>query len=196
MGIYGHAFDSINESLLFVSPEVKELRQKIKDICNKVKEKFSLSKALSQEYSKQARSKVLSELSKILNPMYTSIVIKTTYTQNGISTDVSYSEYVSGIYKNKIVNIQLTLLPNGVSSGFTDEVKKPKYDIDIAKKVFQHLHPYNCDFSLLFTNAGILFKLGSKSEVDIITRDLNNKYGDDYIFKAGPLGGSISITKK
>ena len=44
--------------------------------------------------------------------------------------------------------------------------------------------------------ANILFKLGSKSEVDIITRNLNNKYGDDYIFKAGPLGGSISITKK
>jgi hypothetical protein len=158
MGIYGGKYTSINENILFISNEGKQIKRKIKDICKFNRADFTL-KTLGTKYDEKIANKVCESIRKLFKTCLitnTYFVVTTTSINGVIVTTTDYYRDIIGIYGNYIVKIKLYLAPRGCSLSSFNELSTERliYPKDILEYAIKSI-PQGTKYTIVYSKKAI-----------------------------------------
>ena len=182
--------ESLQEGLFFKSAEFKELKEKIKEVCNKYGRK-NFRGTYSTNFNREIANKTVKDICAISKTLYVSPYFKEQY--NGAYGSTFWANYavIYMLYKNKFFVIQLVLGTDSANLAVLQE-PKPKYDNDLIMHILKMVPDRKCVFAFLkskigITNAG---KELVNKIVDSVNKTFAGKYEASYgtgIFSSGDI---------
>ena len=168
--------DYVEEKVIFLSNEAKELRKKIDDITIAHSDRLTLRSINTFNYNQEIYDSVIKDISR-LGDFYSGQIekIETDVPKAGVKVANQYFKYCNLVYKNKIFNLNFRINMSSTKLNYfgMNEVDA-KYDPAIARLVISKLQPER--YILKFYNNSIAINGISDRDLDIIIQDINKKF--------------------
>lgn len=166
----------VEEKVIFLSNEAKELRKKIHDIVIHHSDRLTFRSINTLNYNQEIYDSTIKDVSR-LGDFYNGQMekIETRESKTGIKVLNQYFKYCNLVYKNKIFNLNFKLNMNSAKLAFfgLNEIEA-KYGPEIARLVISKLQPER--YILKFYNNSIAINGISDRDLDIIIQDINKKF--------------------
>lgn len=166
----------VEEKVIFLSNEAKELRKKIHDIAIHHSDRLTFRTINTFNYNQEIYDSTIKDVSR-LGDFYSGQIekIEAREPRTGIKAANQYFKYCNLVYKNKIFNLNFKLNMNSTKLTFfgLNEVDT-KYDSAIARLIISKLQPER--YILKFYNNSIAINGISDKDLDSIIQDINKKF--------------------
>lgn len=168
--------DYVEEKVIFLSDEAKELRKKIDDIVISHSDKLTLRTINTFNYNQEIYDAVMKDVSK-LGDFYSGQMetVETSVPKAGVKVANQYFKYCNIVYKNKIFNLNFKINMSSTKLTFfgLHEIDA-KYEPEVARLVISKLQPER--YILKFFSNSIAINGISDRDLDIIIQDINKKF--------------------